>query len=96
MKRSFWTQIRTLGTTTSMVKPSLVERSRMVAPTMGSQAMVSSEAAADNGATKENALEETNTLGGNPIPNIKKGTRDGSPSKGARATTKKKGTQEDN
>ena len=54
-----------------MAKPLLVERSRMVPTTMGSQAMVSSEVNADNGATKENAQEETNVLGGNPIPKIK-------------------------
>ena len=45
----------------------------MVPTTMGSQAMVSSEVIADNGATKENAQEETNVLGGNPIPKIKRG-----------------------
>ena len=56
-----------------MAKPSLVERSRIVVTTMGSQAMVSREVTADNGATKEHALEETNVLGGNPIPKIKRG-----------------------
>ena len=45
----------------------------MVVTTMANQAMDSGEVTADNGATKENALEETNVLGGNPIPKIKMG-----------------------
>ena len=51
----------------------MVVRSKMVVTTMASQAMVSGEVTADTGATKENALEETNVLGGNPIPKIKRG-----------------------
>ena len=81
MRKSSWTQIKTPGITTSMVRHSLVVK-RMVVTTMANQAMVSGEVTADNGATKENALEETNVLGGNPIPKIKKGARARSPSKG--------------
>ena len=46
---------------------------KIVVTAMANQAMVSGEVTADNGATKENALEETNVLGGNPIPKIKRG-----------------------
>ena len=45
----------------------------MVVTTMANQAMDSGEVTADNGAMKENALEVTNVLGGNPIPKIRRG-----------------------
>ena len=70
----------------------------MVPTTMGSQAMVSSEVIADNGATKENAQEEAHVPGGNPIPTIKRGPEPEALAKAmakARATTKGKGTLED-
>ena len=46
----------------------------MVVTKMANQAMDSGEMTADNGATKENAQEETNVPGGNPIPKRRKGT----------------------
>ena len=45
----------------------------MVVTTMANQAMDSGEVTADNGATKENALEVTNVRGGNPTPKIRRG-----------------------
>ena len=44
----------------------------MVVTKMANQAMDSGEVTADNGATKENALEE-NVPGGNPITKVKSG-----------------------
>ena len=52
----------------------------------------------DNGATTENALEETNVLGGNPIPKIKTGPELEALAKAmakARARVRAKGARED-